>query len=547
MDTGISSLNPKRHLKEQFVSNLNGTSMLEISLLLTNVSVLLLLRHSCTTYYRPKDDTTSSSKKTDHDDDDTKIISHLLPAYITSFTLDFIFILFPTLLLFTVLADWTYILAPLSTLSLIFLMAAKRCDFASPSVQAEGRYPSFRTNISSYRVATMIITCLCILAVDFHIFPRKYAKTETYGTSLMDLGVGSFVVANSIVSRQARKASSINWKTALRSTCPLILLGFGRLVSTVGVDYQVHVSEYGVHWNFFFTLAGVIILTSVFNVLPQYTGILGSSILIGYQIWLSLGLNVYLLSEERGSDIISQNKEGIFSLLGYWGMYLIGVQLGHYLFFANNDVLRSNKLARTRVWILSLLFWLLTFILDRHVEKVSRRMVGCAALSDVLESVLAIFTLSDNIPGSKTSALEEALDKNLLATFLLANVLTGLVNLLLDTLSASLMSALFILTLYAFTLSTMIGLTDTLNISNYIGYLKNNKRSSCGATLVEPLANDRDICPKNGSCCSHSHSRINLKHKNYKSTLIQNSPQGAVLFGVISPLKNSVKLCLGGG
>lgn len=28
------------------------------------------------------------------------------------------------------------------------------------------------------------------------------------------------------------------------------------------------------------------------------------------------GLNLYLLSDERGTDIISQNKEGIYSIFG---------------------------------------------------------------------------------------------------------------------------------------------------------------------------------------------------------------------------------------
>lgn len=31
----------------------------------------------------------------------------------------------------------------------------------------------------------MVVACLCILAVDFRIFPRKHAKTETYGVSLV--------------------------------------------------------------------------------------------------------------------------------------------------------------------------------------------------------------------------------------------------------------------------------------------------------------------------------------------------------------------------
>lgn len=33
----------------------------------------------------------------------------------------------------------------------------------------------------------MIVTSLSILAVDFTIFPRRYAKTETYGTGLVSL------------------------------------------------------------------------------------------------------------------------------------------------------------------------------------------------------------------------------------------------------------------------------------------------------------------------------------------------------------------------
>jgi phosphatidylinositol glycan class W len=162
----------------------------------------------------------------------------------------------------------------------------------------------------------MLVTCLCILAVDFKVFPRRFAKVETYGTSLMDLGVGSFVFANALVSRQARGILTMSLGNALKSTSPLLFLGFARLVFTSGVDYQVHVGEYGVHWNFFFTLAAVSILTSAFQFSPSYCGIIGFLILGGYQVCLMHGVNTYLLSDKRGTDIISQNKEGIFSIFG---------------------------------------------------------------------------------------------------------------------------------------------------------------------------------------------------------------------------------------
>lgn len=305
----MRSFNPNKHMKEQFVSNLTGSSMLELFVLSAIFPMLILLRHTmgiCSVDHVTND--TSSKKK-----DTSTVHSRNQSAYIITMILDILSIVLPMILLCTVLADWTYTNGVVFIFALLFFAASNR--HGSSSGQEEQVY-SFSAFVSSYRVSMMLITCICILAVDFKIFPRRYAKTETYGTSLMDLGVGAFVFANSFVSRQARGISTMGLRSALSSTSPLLVLGFARLVTTTGVDYQVHVGEYGVHWNFFFTLAGVAVLTSIINVSPKYCGLVGSLVLIGYQVCLMNGLNLYLLSPERGTDIISQNKEGIYSIFG---------------------------------------------------------------------------------------------------------------------------------------------------------------------------------------------------------------------------------------
>lgn len=104
--------------------------------------------------------------------------------------------------------------------------------------------------------------------------------------------------------------------------------------------------------------------------------------------------------------------------------------------------------------------------------------------------VLAITMISGSIPGSKLSVLEEAFNQNLLGSFLLvrslllfpsfvkifpssslctiqkewqlflfmqANVLTGLINLSIDTLFVSSTFALATLLVYALTLSLFVG------------------------------------------------------------------------------------------
>lgn len=448
MDSSAKSFNPNKHLKEQFVSDLTGSSMVEVFVLSAIFSMLILLRHTIGIYNKivaSLDEKTSSKKKT--------VGSR---AYIIRMIVDFLSIVLPITLVSTVLSEWSYTIGVVFVLVLFIYFAYKRdgCWY-----QEEGVH-SLRECVSSYRVSLMLITCVCILAVDFNIFPRRYAKTETYGTSLMDVGVGAFVFANSLVSRQARGISTmgLNLKSALSSTSPLLVLGFARLVFTSGVDYQVHVGEYGVYWNFFFTLAGVAVLTSLVNVSPNYCGLLGSLVLIGYQICLISGLNVYLLSSERGADIISQNKEGIYSIFGYWGLHLIGVWLGNNLLFGKN--MKTNDSARKRVWILFLFFWCLTLILDSYVERPSRRMCNLTYVTFVLATNLQTLGIIMLSGGKKVSLLEQAINRNLLAVFIVGNLLTGLVNLWMNTLFVSPVTALFILVAYGFIICCVAGFAD---------------------------------------------------------------------------------------
>ncbi|KAJ1296932.1 hypothetical protein BS78_01G339300 [Paspalum vaginatum] len=431
-------LNPSKLLKEQFVSNLTGSSLLEIAALSTIVPALVVLRKWSSGDNSRRD----SSKK---NDDQVHPVRKDWMQYFSTLALDYLTVVLPILLVFTVLAEWAYTCAISLVILISIYIVFKR---SRPHDKARlSQLPSLRADISSYRVSVVLVTCLCILAVDFKIFPRRYAKAETYGSGIMDLGVGSFVVANALVSRQARNITSMSFKDTLSSISPLVFLGFARIISTWGVDYQVHVGEYGVHWNFFFTLAAVSILTSIVRIHPKHCGLVGLLILAGYQIWLSSGLNEYLISDKRSVHIISQNKEGVYSILGYWSMFLIGVSLGYYMFVDSSSKRKNKSTLVVQIWVLAASFWILAIMFDTYIERVSRRMV------------LSILTLVGFGSYKKNLVLEDAFNQNMLGSFLLANILTGLVNLSVNTLSVSSLTAFTILSAYTLTLCMITGLT----------------------------------------------------------------------------------------
>lgn len=173
--------------------------------------------------------------------------------------------------------------------------------------------------ITIFRSSIMLLTCLVILAVDFQQFPRYHRKSIHYGTRLMDLGIGLMVASSGLVSW--RSLSDPQWLNSLRSTAGLLVMGVGRAVMVWAFHYHVSVSEYGVHWNFFLTLAllplASCLLAKVFGV-QQFT-ILGIFLMFCYQLALTktqLGHFILLDIERESVNFISQNKEGIFGMIG---------------------------------------------------------------------------------------------------------------------------------------------------------------------------------------------------------------------------------------
>ncbi len=84
----------------------------------------------------------------------------------------------------------------------------------------------------------------------------------------MDVGVGAFLLANAASAPEARHPEKRQIQPSLREyvgmlvltgryVLPLCALGLLRLAAVKSTDYQEHVTEYGVHWNFFFTVAVV--------------------------------------------------------------------------------------------------------------------------------------------------------------------------------------------------------------------------------------------------------------------------------------------------
>lgn len=133
--------------------------------------------------------------------------------YRLKFIIDFILLVLPVLGCFTFLPD--SIVQVLLGMTLAWMTTM--CALYIYNLYASSQHRHFRLKyvfdlavvgkrpfVTDFRAYINIATAICILAVDFKIFPRRFAKAETYGSGLMDVGVGAFAISNAIVCPEAR-------------------------------------------------------------------------------------------------------------------------------------------------------------------------------------------------------------------------------------------------------------------------------------------------------------------------------------------------------
>ena len=361
--------------------------------------------------------------------------------------------------------------------------------------------------LTTYRGSMMVSTCLAILAVDFRLFPRRFAKVETWGTSLMDLGVGSFVFSAGVVAarpvlkeRAEGRPSRLLPRVmqSLRHSLPLLVLGAVRTLSVKGLEYQEHVTEYGVHWNFFFTLGllppFVAAFQSALRVIPSYAA-LSVVLSVTYQVALeTTPLKAFVLTAPR-VNFLSMNREGIFSFFGYLAIFLAGQDTGMFVLprslnprsGASRGTQRNTLLMTMATW--SAIWCALHFFTTSYGYgfglSVSRRLANLpyvlwiAAFNTTQLFVLCVvdtvfFPASYNATDSKmeneaymaaTSRVLRAINRNGLPIFLLANLLTGLVNMTVRTLEADTVMTVGILVAYSAVISLVAVALDAYDLS----------------------------------------------------------------------------------
>lgn len=315
-------------------------------------------------------------------------------------------------------------------------------------------------SVTGLRSTINIMTACAILACDFEIFPHDFLKSRTYGVGLMDTGIGLFVFSMAIVSKPVKNAKDL--KRMLIQVGPLLILGLIRTVVIRTIDYHQDEREYGRDFNAFITLGITKLIGGLITMfVPVGIPLLTTGVVVAglHELTLHRGLAAYCLSETVPRiSFFEANREGIVSVAGFVSIYLISLHIGLLVRNAKESRIMEFKAILWKIVYISVVTWWLTLVCI-YTTGISRRIANFGYVSWVLSlatSILIIFLVIFEVIlqvvnkyiGKCLPVLFDIINFNGLVYFLVANVLTGAVNLFLNPSQRSPLESILILIVY---------------------------------------------------------------------------------------------------
>ncbi|XP_064539212.1 uncharacterized protein PIG-Wa [Drosophila montana] len=406
------------------------------------------------------------------------LCQHLPLRSTRRFLMEFLLIATPTICSNTVTSDYNEYFCALAAILIAFLLWQSgiwgRASAAATShCYKVGQKPSAITLVRS---TAYVCTGCAILAIDFKAFPVDWRKNRRYGASLMDVGIGMFVMTMGVVSHRSRHFADL--KRLSKVVVQLLGIGLLRTIVITMIDYHQDEHEYGQHLNAFFLLGFTKLLGSLASMLArsdQQLLPLSMAILALHELLLQLGLSDFVMSDADRVGFLKANREGLSALPGCVALYLLSIWGGEW--YKSMDKLNYNQ------FIAKLRNMLLVVITTWTLVCVSVFLFGIARVTFNAGYVLWLFSIgttilflysflfefclmvpmaepledkadaslaADTKPAKPTilPAFVETINMNGLTHFMLSNLFTGLVNLTLEPSKRSSTECVTILLLY---------------------------------------------------------------------------------------------------
>lgn len=281
--------------------------------------------------------------------------------------------------------------------------------------------PEASLGFDMHRALVMAPVVICIFMCDFSFWVPRFGKTEGTGIGLMDAGIGAFLFNAGFFS------SRISPYKLKKNILFLSVLGLVRLLVVKCCHLSVNPKEYGYHLNFYFTLAMVNTLFWLFN--SRYNLRVGIALLFAHECLVGRVSHI-ILSDDR-SNLILQNKEGLFSIVPHFGCFLIANYIGTVLLSALSN--RKRLLYSVMYFKISFVAYLISSYFSVPNRMLSNFSFMILVMSiQIYSSTMCAFAATYCASLLGPLPLIRFVSRNMMLVFLFSNLLVLVFKLLFD-------------------------------------------------------------------------------------------------------------------